>query len=373
METFQLIYKKNTSLDVPFEPDLILLFGSRQKIDNELDFETLKSQFPNAHFGGCSTAGHILESEVHDNDIALTFIKFRTTRIEQATVDLNEVNFNSEQAGMELVSAFRLEGLKHLLVFSDGLEVNGSALTNGMLKMLPPYVSITGGLAADGSDFNETGIVNNDGVHRNIVTAIGFYGRDLHVSFGSRGGWDSFGIDRRVTSSKDNVLYEIDGVPALDLYKTYLGDRAKDLPASGLLFPLSMRYKADTPPLVRTILGVDEETKSLTFAGDIPEGSYVRLMKANIDRIITGAEDAAKTTKLAVDAKPELSILVSCVGRKLVLKQMVEEEVEAVNEILDPDCCTGFYSYGEIAPMDKYGPCTLHNQTMTITSFSENS
>jgi hypothetical protein len=169
------------------------------------------------------------------------------------------------------------------------------------------------------------------------------------------------------------VLYELDGKPALELYKSFLGDYAKDLPASGLLFPLNLRSEENAKPVVRTILAIDENAQSLTFAGDIPEGGYVRLMKANFDRLIEGATGAAKSTLLEDENKdPELAILISCVGRKLVLKQLVEEEVEAVSEVLgNSTVLSGFYSYGEISPFSGEVECKLHNQTMTVTTFKE--
>jgi hypothetical protein len=151
-----------------------------------------------------------------------------------------------------------------------------------------------------------------------------------------------------------------------------LGEHAAGLPASGLLFPLNLRTESDDTPVVRTILAIDEETQSLTFAGDIPEGSYVRLNEANFDRLIKGAEGAAEKTMLDTKSSPDLAILISCVGRKLVLKQMIEEEVESVKEVLGQNTTLcGFYSYGEISPFSKNAKCELHNQTMTITTFKE--
>ncbi|MCX6186257.1 MAG: FIST C-terminal domain-containing protein, partial [Bacteroidetes bacterium] len=198
------------------------------------------------------------------------------------------------------------------------------------------------------------------------------YGDNLEISYGSLGGWDSFGIERIVTKSKNNVLYELDRLPALQLYKSFLGEHASGLPASGLLFPLNLRTETDEIPVVRTILAIDENKQSLTFAGDIPQGSYVRLMKANFDRLIKGAEGAAKKTMIGAAGSPDVAILISCVGRKLVLKQMIEEEVESVKEVLGEETqLCGFYSYGEISPFNKDAKCELHNQTMTITTFKE--
>jgi hypothetical protein len=194
----------------------------------------------------------------------------------------------------------------------------------------------------------------------------------LKVGFGSLGGWDPFGPERLVTRSKGNVLFELDGRPALSLYKQYLGEHSKGLPATGLLFPLSVRVEPGETPLVRTILAVDEQQQSMTFAGDVPEGAYARLSKANVDRLIDGAVGAARASCPAGSVAPELAILISCVGRKLVLKQRVEDEVEGVRSILGEQAAmTGFYSYGEIAPFSLGERSELHNQTMTITTFAE--
>jgi hypothetical protein len=177
-----------------------------------------------------------------------------------------------------------------------------------------------------------------------------------------------------VTRSQGNKLHELDGRSALELYKRYLGEHAAGLPATGLLFPLCLRRGGDGHEVVRTILSIDEAEGSITFAGDVPEGSVARFMKANFDRLIEGASGAARATLDAARGHaPELALLISCVGRKLILKQRVEEEVEGVREVLGPSpVLAGFYSYGEISPFTPDARCDLHNQTMTITTFREN-
>jgi hypothetical protein len=186
------------------------------------------------------------------------------------------------------------------------------------------------------------------------------------------GGWSAFGPERKITKSKGNVLYELDGQSALSLYKSYLGAHAEKLPASGLLFPLSVKESNDSDHyLVRTLLSIDENEQSMTFAGDIQEGHVSRFMKCNDNDLINGAENAAKIC-LEKSASTELAIMVSCVGRKLVLKQETEEELDAVKKILgDKTVLAGFYSYGEICPSLNHHSSELHNQTMTITTFSE--
>lgn len=359
-------------LDLKFVPDVFFLFASPTFVGTEEFVSTLACKFEDAILIGCSTAGEILGNEVLDSTIALTAVKFEKTKLRIEEVDLVACNLDSYEAGKAISSKLMGPDLRHIFVLSDGLIVNGAELVKGLHADLDKSVSITGGLAGDCSNFENTLVISGNKVASKKIVALGLYGPELSIGFASKGGWDSFGIERLVTKSTNNVLYELDGQPALELYKSFLGDMAKDLPGSGLLFPLSMRDEDNQIPVVRTILSVDEKNGSLTFAGNIPQGSYVRLMKANIDRIIGGAEQSAITAKNSTEDQHQLAFLISCVGRRLVMKQLVEEEVEAVNEVFGNDIyTTGFYSYGEIAPFDKFSPCTLHNQTMTITTFSE--
>lgn len=378
MKTQQFIYFQNPNQEYNiqkfnFTPDLILVFASREMLSSTPIVKMLKKAYPKTILTGCSTSGEINGVNVNDNSLTTTAVKFEKTKIAYHEVNISYFK-NSFDAGMALIDKISDKGLKHVFVLSEGLNVNGTELINGMRTSLPEGVNATGGLAGDGAAFEKTLVISNSAkIESGLITALSFYGDDIQIGYGSLGGWDSFGVERSVTKSEGNILYEIDNLPALELYKSFLGEKAKDLPASGLLFPLSMRTEADAEPVVRTILAVDEGKQSLTFAGDIPEGSHIKLMKANIDRLINGAENAAQVSMNPLTSKgAQLAILISCVGRKLVLKQMVEEEVEAVQEVVgDHAMLTGFYSYGEMAPFLEGANCELHNQTMTITTFSE--
>ncbi len=367
------------------QADLVLVFGGREFISNEELLAGIRRRYEDAHIVGCTTSGEILGTMVFDNSLTTTAVQFEATKIETASVSLEDPALSYE-AGEELANFLHKPGLAHVFVLSEGLNINGSRLAAGMKAVLPNNISITGGLAGDGVLFSRTMTVADGYAKQNIVTAIGLYGDRIRIGFGSFGGWDPFGIDRLITKSSNNVLYEMDGKSVIDLYDNYLGEHAKDLPASGLLFPLSIRSKDSDKGLVRTILGINRQEKSMTFAGDVPEGYYAKLMKANIDSLVNGAQDAAELSRYSLGSEPELAVLISCVGRKLVLNQRVEEEIEAVRDKLGEKCMfTGFYSYGEICPytrltagngrnMYSYSTgCELHNQTMTITTFMEES
>ncbi len=351
---------------------LVFVFGATSVLREKRLVGEIRRTYAGAHILGCSTAGEICGTQVSDDSLVATAVRFEHTRINGAQVKLDQVK-NSFQAGQYLAQSLDPDGLAHVLVFSDGLAVNGSDLVRGVTRHLPEGVTVTGGLAGDGARFEETFVFWDGAPQRGAISALGLYGSRLRVGYGSLGGWDPFGPERLITRSQGNVLYEMDGHSALELYKKYLGEHASGLPATGLLFPLSIRTSARAAGVVRTVLSVNEEEQSMTFAGDVPEGTYARLMKANFDRLIDGAIGAAKTSHQALgSASPDLAILISCVGRKLVLKQRVEEEVEGVRDILGSrTVLAGFYSYGEISPFAPDAQCELHNQTMTITTFLE--
>lgn len=361
----------------PSNPQLVLVFGATALLKRAELLAEIQKQYPGGLIFGCSTAGEISGVEVTDDTLVVTAVQFDRTRIQLARVDLAEADGSAaagERLALSLPASLPEGGaLSHVMVLSDGLKTNGSQLVAAMTRHIPSSAVITGGLAGDGARFAET-LVLSEGVARpGTVVALGFYGDGLSTGYGAFGGWDSFGPERRITKSRENVLYELDGQSALMLYKKYLGDQAKDLPGSGLLFPLSLRIEGAETGLVRTILSVDEAEQSITFAGDMPEGAYARLMKANFDRLIDGAGHAAESSRPeTVGSSPELAILISCVGRKLLLNQRIEEEVEAVQDALGKETVmTGFYSYGEISPFKAGGKCELHNQTMTVIHFSE--
>lgn len=353
--------------------DVLFVFGGTDVLKQQSLLAEVKALYPQSLLFGCSTSGEIHGSKVYDDSIGVTAVKFEKTKLASASLKLSTTK-SSFDAGVELAKKIPHEKLSHVFALSVGLNVNGSDLVKGLIHSLPEGVTLSGGLAGDGGRFNETLILCGDEISNDMVAVIGFYGTHLKVTSASRGGWDPFGPERLVTKSKGNVLFELDGRSALDLYKNYLGPHAESLPGSALLFPLSLRGEHSENRLVRTILAVDEANQSMTFAGDIPEGSVVQLMKANFDRLIDGAVGAAELTrpKKSSDEVPELALLISCVGRKMVLKQRTEEEVEGVQDFFGPKTVlSGFYSYGEISSFEPRGLCELHNQTMTITTLSE--
>ncbi len=384
LETFQ--YKMDGGWSVKNFPDLdsektlILLFCAPEFIDNPDPINELAKHYPKSKMIGCSSAGEIAGPYISDRSISVAIVRFKKTPIEIVMTEIKSAE-DSLKAGEYIANKLSKKDLQGIFVLSNGLQVNGSDLVKGLntaTRVNPSNVVITGGLAGDGKRFKQTWAVFNGKIYKNHVVAAGFYGNYIRIGHASRGGWDIFGPERRITRSKNNILYELDDKPALTLYKEYLGDKASGLPATGLLYPLAIRKgPADTHQLVRTILGVNEDEQSLTFAGDVPTGYFAQLMRANFDRLIASASAASDLAlkSMLKDEKskvgPLLSVAISCVGRRLLLGERTEEETESVFELLPAGSKqVGFYSYGELSPYAT-GNCDLHNQTMTLTTFYE--
>jgi len=355
------------------ERTLVIVFGASSFANHPEPLRELEAAYPRSHVVGCSTSGEIFGAKVADETLSVAVMCFASSDVATACAPVGDAS-DSFDVGQELAQRLTRSDLKAILVLSDGLNVNGSDLVSGINSTLPASVVVTGGLAGDGDKFKSTWVMNEGTPRSGVVSAVALYGDRVCVGHGSRGGWDRFGPERIVTRSVGNVLYELDGKPALELYKQYLGDRAAGLPATALFFPLALRAdKNDTKVLVRTVLAVGEVDQSMTFAGNIPEGHLAQLMRGNFERLIEGASEAASHSRAAKsDSKADtLAIAISCVGRRLVLGERAEEEIEAtLQELPRHTKQIGFYSYGEISPYAS-GHCDLHNQTMTITTISE--
>ncbi len=357
--------------EVDSENTLVLIFAAPAYRDELSLIEKIYKAYPKSKIMGCSTAGEIAGAQVNDMSLSVAVLKFESSSLILTSTSVQSPS-DSYAAGEFLAKQLPVEGLRGVFVLADGLRINGSQLVSG-LGHVPDHIPVTGGMAADGAQFQHTWVLHEGQAVSGMATAVGFYGEKFHMTHGARGGWESFGPERKITRSENNILYELDGKPALALYKEYLGKLANDLPSSGLKFPLAIRDgHSDTKCLVRTILGVDEENQSLIFAGDVPEHFLARLMRASFDKLVGGAVESAELAREDLNiGSPMLAVAVSCVGRRLVLGEHVEDETEAMLEHL-PDGAkqVGFYGYGGISPYST-GSCDFHNQTMMLTTLEE--
>lgn len=356
------------------QPNLILVFGCTGHFIDPILYQGLREHFPQAELAGCSTAGEIATTGVLSHTSVVTALRFERSTFQIAKAELISME-HSFEAGCDLAQQLNSADLRAVMVFGQGVAINGSAMIDGLVSQLAQHMPVTGGLAGDDGAFVKTYTLTTAGVSSTQLVGIGLLGEKLLFAHGSYGGWKPFGPTRKVSRCVGNVLYELDGEPALEVYKRYLGEYAKDLPGSGLLFPFEMLGGAgESLGQIRTILGIDEVQGSLILAGMINPDGYLRLMHAHTTDLVEGAAIAAKDTvaSLAANDGQALGLLVSCVGRKLVMGGRVDEEIEAVQEVLGSQTLLcGFYSNGEICPGYQLKSCSLHNQTMTITYLAE--
>ncbi|WP_178987239.1 FIST signal transduction protein [Winogradskyella schleiferi] len=377
MKTVQLVKYKNQDWSYiggnqKLKEPLVLVFGNRYVLEDDSIYQEIRGLFPDGHIVFGSACAEISSNTVNEESMTITAMEFEKSHFLIKTSNVLSADLDSFKTGNDLINQFPEDDLKYVFVVSEGSFINGSQLTKGMTSSKSDNLLITGGLCGDDERFEKTLASYNENPKEGEIVAIGFYGDSLEITFSIYGGWTPFGPERIVTKSKDNTLYELDGQPALDLYKTYLGDKAKDLPGAALLYPLNVTSANEKQSIVRSILSIDEEENAVILAGNIPENSKVQLMMTNVDNIANASERAARQALEFRKNKPEIALLVSCIGRKLVLDQRVEEELDEVIEVLGSDIAiSGFYSYGEIAPFHGEIACQLHNQTMTITLISE--
>lgn len=357
--------------------NLVLVFGSVKRFSDPKLQGFLKDRYPTAQIIGCTTSGEIDTNGVYDESLQITAILWEKTMQRVVHVKMSGMQ-NSFETAVGIAKQLKADSLRMALVLSDGLNVNGSELLQGFQSILGD-TPIVGGMAGDSAAFVKTLQLFNDTISDNLVIAVGLYGNNLITASGALGGWKPYGPPRKITRSEKNVVYEMDGKPALPLYRMYIGEHyAKGLPGTGLKFPFAIieEGKRDVEK-VRTLLAIDQANNSLTFAGNVAEGETVRFCQTTHDRLVEGAGGAAHLVTGNLDAtktnQPGLALCVSCVGRKLVMADLIADEIKAVRQILGPQTSlSGFYSYGEFCPRPNTTDSVLHNQTMTIGYLSEN-
>lgn len=351
---------------------LLIVFAAAKVADHPDMLQELIRAYPKSTLIGCTTAGEIAGSRMHDESASVAVLKFERSHFVLASSIIAQ-RADSFAAGRQLGASLSQKNLSGVFVLCDGLTANASEVLNGMHSVLPPDVTVTGGLASNGLEFTQSRVICNATFQPRMVTAVGFYGECLQITHGAYNGCRAFGPERRVTRSQANVLYELDGKPALLLYKEYLGKLSATLPCAAQLLPLSIRQdKHGSCNAIRTMLGFDEASQSMILSDNIPNGYLAQLMHIHEEDPAHGASQAAADAldSMAI-AGPMLAITVSGIGRRMKFGQRIEEECEAVLHALPHNAQQiGFYSYGEIAPYAE-GQSALHNQSIVITTISE--
>lgn len=353
-----------------YEMDLVLAFAPAGLLSKGNLHEEIAGMFPMAQVLISSASGEFIGDRVTDDELTLTAIRFEKAKAKTAITDI-ATSKNSFEAGYYLSRAFEHDGLRSLIVFCDGEHVNASQLVFSLQQYLPADVIITGGLAgAQDKQASLIGLNNKPAEGR--IACIGLYGKDLRVSYGNQSGWMPFGPERKVTRAKNNTVYELGGIPVLEVYNLYLRDRKYNMPGSQMLFPIAVRFENSSGTVIRTIQSIDEGLFSITYSGNVPEGSRVSLLRTDCDSLISGAAGAASVTMNQLPA-PELAIIMSCAERRTLLNGRTSEELSALkNAFGTHTAISGLFTPGEIAPAGPDLKCELFKQSVIVTAISEN-
>ena len=362
----------NQLKETPDSYQLLLIFGDRELICLPDIIPQLSEVFIQAKIIAASTAGEIYQNEANQQSIVCIAVKFKRTLFEIAEDNIKNHN-NSYELGKQMAQRLNQKDLRYVMVISDGSIVNGDELIEGLNEVLGAAVEITGAMAGDGARFERTVTGVDGNLSSGNVILLGLYGNHIQVSSGVKGGWSLFGPERTITKSSGNELFEIDGENALMLYKRYLGNFAEELPASALFFPIAVLKDNIEEFTVRTILNVNEEKGSMTFAGNVPQGSRIRLMRTNTDQVIKMASNAAVEAVSKNGTQIPLALIFNCIGRRLVLDSRANEEIQSITRnFTEATTVAGLYSYGEFSKRTSIGNhCELHNQTVVVTIFDE--
>lgn len=409
---------------------LLLVFAAPGMYDDDAPINELRAVFPHSHIAGCSTAGEIINTKILDDSLTVAIVQFAATRLQVCDAPVSHPHL-SLCAGQTIAEELYRPDLRAILVFADGTGVNGAELVRGFGQIIPSGIPIMGGLAGDGARYQRTWVLVDGKPQTHAVTAVGLYGDRLQVGHAAQSGLSAIGGDYSVTSAQGNVVYALDGKPALTVYQEALGELAEALPGTALLFPAAMRSGlSEAQSVVRTVADIDEQTKSLIFAADVPVGARLRWMQAEASQMVSGASDAARvafkrtlsrsvagngmgwrigvpTPTLKPQPRPTdllnaeliakhraagvalldpfegesasddkaaskdtLCLAFSGIARRLLLGAQCDDELFAVMDMLPANThMVGFYGYGEIAPAGR--AVELHQQTMAITTMRE--
>lgn len=252
-------------------PDVVLIFRGIDHFQRNGFMAALMEVFPGSALLGCSIAGEILCEGTADGRVVFTTLKFQhpAFRTISAPLDRTEDSRTSGQRlGEQLNAPFEGLPLHGVLLLGLCVGVNDSAIIQGITDILGQGVSVCGALAGDGGASIRTVTLCGDTIFDRQVRALGLCGDGIEWRTASAEGWMPFGPLCRIRRTRNNLFYELDAKPALDVYRRDLRDGAKELPEAGLLFPIDIREdEHHETGLIGTSLGVDETSRSLVMEG----------------------------------------------------------------------------------------------------------
>ncbi len=351
------------------EKRLLVLCAFDRLGEQQPDYATLREKFPNAEIVIFSTSGHFISSKIHDNEPVVSALELETSSFE--VKNYTNADYETNLAMGNAIGNDVRNSVKGVCIISDGGMVNGTRLIHGINSKINCEVPIFGGMAGDSTRFKKTLVGLNSDPKSGEVVAITFYGDSLEIKSNCDSGWNSLGLEFKITSSVENKLFELNHKNAYDvLYEFLAPDNQEDFAKTTLYYPFLL-VEDGIGNVIRTPILVDHENKSLTYAGDMPEGAIVKLMKSGTMQLLDSTVDVAKYC-VSENQKPSFIFATSCVGRRVVLDDMANEEFTELQSVFGTEShYFGFYSYGEFSRTGVEENCKLHNQTLAVAVITE--
>lgn len=345
----------------------MVVFAAHEYCHLPQPLDALRNAFPQSKIIGCSTPVVVCDGALLPDTISVGIIRFHHTqlRLSYAPVpSFEESRVAGQQLGQQLAAA----NLKGVLIFSDGVTTEATELVQGLQEMLPPNVTIAGGLAS-GHSLDDTWMLCDGELKRFHACAVGFMGNAVELTRATGGGWRLIGAECKATRTSGRTLFELDGERAKDVYHRQVGrDIGFGLRESSSRYPLTVRLPGLEMQIVRDVNSVDEDSGAIELAGDIPEGVMVQVMTTTEDDILDGVDEAIDRmrSKTILPQNNALAICVSCAGRRAVLLEKTCEEAALAHDGLGHGIHQiGMYAFGEISTTSS-GPPQVHNETITI-------
>lgn len=348
--------------------DLILVYGSLSLLEEPLLLTNLHGAYPNALLAGCSGAGELINGEVFDNSIVYSVFEFEQTTVRQARKKITAGTDDEFDSGKALLSELLDDDLVAIMIYSEGISIDCDELIKGAREIIGDDIPLFGGLAADSNAFEYSVVLDSDGVYDDSVVAIGFYGKQFNVNSVSSI-FNQNGIEIDITASDGNIVYEINGEPASEVYEKFIPNRGDLSLSTWLFYPVLVLDNESKQPLYcRTIHDYKTENKYLLAAGSIPEGPAKVISLVDSKDIIV---DANKVSKKLKNQPGEFAFVISCAGRRAIMGDEWMNESSRIQKNIGDIPSMGFYSFGEISINNMKSHTVLHNHSLTIVTISE--
>ncbi len=327
---------------------------------------------PDSTIIGCSTAGEIT-TEGPSNRDSIAVMALYSDNLKFYSAIGSNITDGARKAGESVAKSIvdQISGNPDVfMMFPDAFTGNGAEIVRGIASVLGDNFPIVGGTAGDGLVFEKTYQYLNGKVYTGSVVALAISG-PIKAGIGVRHGWIPIGTPRKVTRAEGSIIHELDGKPAINIYKDYFGKEAVDIEKEKLarlaiMYPLGIKNPSNNEMLIRDPLTVDP-SGSITCVAEVPEGVDIQIMIGSFDEAINAAGEAAVGAMTQIRGSiPRAVILFSCIARRKLFGERSSEEIKKIQSVISPDVpMIGFYTYGEQCRSE------FHNETVVILILAE--